>query len=170
MQEAALRTYHISDDPANYYLAEVTDKGLYLRIVEEYIMCNLTIYYKYNFRVNMLFKKKIYCLKNVFSRPIIIKAFKMWNMQHGQYRLAVTNHSLSVSYAASVRQFSQGCHYFFLAVSKWQMLVSKVKCRLKKWRKITISWWRIFVIWYFLSRSWCLWRWNLVPIWVLDST
>ncbi len=26
-QEAALRTYHISDDPANYHLAEVTDKG-----------------------------------------------------------------------------------------------------------------------------------------------
>ena len=29
LQEAALRTYHISDDPANYYLAEVTDKGSY---------------------------------------------------------------------------------------------------------------------------------------------
>ena len=30
LQEAALRTYHISDDPANYYLAEVTDKGPYV--------------------------------------------------------------------------------------------------------------------------------------------
>ena len=41
--EAALRTYHISDDPANYYLAEVTDKGSYWCNLyqKDFVICKL---------------------------------------------------------------------------------------------------------------------------------